>query len=474
MSITMIRKYALSIITIVIMIGFGYLDPIEPITPMGMKILGIFIGCIFGWLTVDVFWPSILGLTLLGFTGYMTVPEVFSSAFANTNTEMLLFMMLLGGLIKASGATEVLTLKLLSMKSMQGHPWRVALVLFIAAFFISVLCGGGVVAVIICWGLLSDISEQVGYKPGDKYPMLVSAALVFIASMGNHFLPFQGSVVSSKGYAAMELDFSSQYTTYSIIFTVIMVAVYMFLLRVIFRPDTTPLTREFKIEGNKTFSVEQKLILIIVAILFMALLIPSYLAPDNAVRVFLKSFGDHILVAIALAISSFILYRDKPLMTIQAMGQTGVSWSVFFMVMSAFTLSSALTSQNTGVVPFINATVAPFFEGKSQFFFVAVSIILAAIATNIINNAVVAAIFMPVCCNLSVTLGYAPEIVAILLIGASMVGVALPTGSPIGAMLFGYKDWVPGQNALIQGLFAAGLHALLLIVVGYPILSILY
>lgn len=474
MSASMIRKYVLSIITIVVMIGFGNLTPVEPITPMGMKILGIFIGCIFGWLTVDVFWPSILGLTLLGFSGYMTVPEVFSAAFANQNTEMLLFMMLLGGLIKASGATEVLTLKLLSLKAMQGHPWRVALVLFVAAFFISVLCGGGVVAVIICWGLLSDISKQVGYKPGDKYPMLVSAALVFIASMGNHFLPFQGAVVSSKGYAAMDLDFSSQYTTYSVIFTVVMVAVYMFLLRVVFRPDVTPLMREFKVEGNKTFSIEQKLILILVAILFMALLIPSYLAPENAVRIFLKSFGDHILVALTLAVASFILYRDKPLMTIQAMGQTGVSWNVFFMVMSAFTLSSALTSQDTGVVPFINATVAPFFEGKSQFFFVAVSIILASIATNIINNAVVAAIFMPVCCNLSVTLGYAPEIVAILLVGACMVGVALPTGSPIGAMLFGYKDWVPGQNALIQGVFAVTLHALLLIIIGFPILSILY
>lgn len=69
------KRYVLSIVTIIIMIGFGRLTPIEPITPMGMKILGVFIGCIFGWLTVDVFWPSILGLILLGFTGFGTIPE---------------------------------------------------------------------------------------------------------------------------------------------------------------------------------------------------------------------------------------------------------------------------------------------------------------------------------------------------------------------------------------------------------------
>lgn len=261
---------------------------------------------------------------------------------------MLLFMMILGGLIKASGATEVLTLKLLSMKSMQGHPWRVALVLFIASFIISCLCGGGVVAVIICWGLLYDISEQVGFKQGDKYPMLVACGIVFIGACGNHFFPFQGSVVTSMGFTGMQLDYNSQYTVFSLIFTVIMVTVYMLALRFVFRPDVSPLMREFEIKGEKTFTGEQKLVLIIVAVLFMCRLIPSYLGPQNPVRIFLKSFGDHILVAVALAIASFIIYRDKPLASIQAMMEAGCSWNVFFMVMAAFTLSGAVTSKDTG------------------------------------------------------------------------------------------------------------------------------
>lgn len=468
------KRYALSIVTIVIMLGFGHLTPLEPITPLGMKILGVFIGCIFGWLTVDVFWPSILGLILLGFSGYMTVPQVFSAAFGNQSTQMLLFMMILGGLIKASGATEVLTLKLLSMKSMQGHPWRIAFVLFIASFMISVLCGGAVVAVIICWGLLYDISEQVGFKSGDKYPMLVAVGIVFIGACGNHFLPFQGAVVTSMGMSGMELNYGSQYTLYSVFFTAAMIAVYMLALRFVFRPDVAPLLKEFEIKGNKTFSGEQKIVLSIVAVLFICLLIPGYMNPTNPVRIFLKSFGDHILVALALAAATFVIYRDKPLITIQAMMEAGCAWNVFFMVMAAFTLAGAVTSKDTGVVPFINATIAPFFADKGQFFLVAISIILASVLTNIINNAVVAAIVMPVCCNIAVSLGFSPEIIAVLLVGACMVGVALPTGSPIGAMMFGNKEWIPGQNALIQGLFAVAIHDVMLILVGYPILCLIY
>ncbi len=39
--------YILSLIGIAIMFGFGFLPPIAPITPLGMRVLGVFIGVIF-------------------------------------------------------------------------------------------------------------------------------------------------------------------------------------------------------------------------------------------------------------------------------------------------------------------------------------------------------------------------------------------------------------------------------------------
>ena len=263
MSTATIKKYINSAIAIIIMLGFGYLPAIEPITPLGMKILGVFIGCIYGWLTVDVFWPSVLGLTLLGFTGYMSVPQVFSTAFSNQTLLLMLFMMMLGGLITASGAADVLTLKLLSAKFTQGKPWTIALILFLASFAISALCGGAVAAVAICWSLLYKISEQVGYKPGDKYPMLVACGIVFIGACGNHILPFQGSVAMCMGFSPVPLEYSTQFTIFSIIFTIVMIAVYMAALKYIFRPDVTPMTKEFKLEGTTTFTGEQKIVLML-------------------------------------------------------------------------------------------------------------------------------------------------------------------------------------------------------------------
>ena len=46
---TALRYYAKILLIAVLMFGIGFLPPIGDITPYGMKILGIFIGCIVGW-----------------------------------------------------------------------------------------------------------------------------------------------------------------------------------------------------------------------------------------------------------------------------------------------------------------------------------------------------------------------------------------------------------------------------------------
>ena len=57
--------YINSVITVVLMLGIGFLPAPDPMTPMGMKVLGIFIGALYGWTTVNTVWPSILVLTMI-------------------------------------------------------------------------------------------------------------------------------------------------------------------------------------------------------------------------------------------------------------------------------------------------------------------------------------------------------------------------------------------------------------------------
>lgn len=56
------------------MLVFPMLSPIEPITEVGMAVLGVFIGMVYLWSTLDSIWPSLMGLMLVALAGY--VPEL--------------------------------------------------------------------------------------------------------------------------------------------------------------------------------------------------------------------------------------------------------------------------------------------------------------------------------------------------------------------------------------------------------------
>ena len=51
--------YVNLIIYILITFGIGFLQPFGEITELGMKCLGVFIGSIYGWLTLGLIFPSL-------------------------------------------------------------------------------------------------------------------------------------------------------------------------------------------------------------------------------------------------------------------------------------------------------------------------------------------------------------------------------------------------------------------------------
>ena len=75
--------YINSIIGVSIMLFFGYLPTFSTVTPMGMKILGIYIGLLYLWSTVDMVWPSLLGIIVTGFSGYKSVSGLLSAGWGD-------------------------------------------------------------------------------------------------------------------------------------------------------------------------------------------------------------------------------------------------------------------------------------------------------------------------------------------------------------------------------------------------------
>lgn len=58
------------VVFILITFGFGYLPPFAQISEVGMRVLGAFLGAVYGWLFIALDWPSLIALLALGISGY--------------------------------------------------------------------------------------------------------------------------------------------------------------------------------------------------------------------------------------------------------------------------------------------------------------------------------------------------------------------------------------------------------------------
>ena len=60
-------------ITLLLMFGFGLLPPFATLTPVGMRVLGIFIGVIYGFSTCEIIWLSLFAFLAFGLSGYTNI-----------------------------------------------------------------------------------------------------------------------------------------------------------------------------------------------------------------------------------------------------------------------------------------------------------------------------------------------------------------------------------------------------------------
>ena len=78
-SFSTVRAYLHVIVFFALTLGTGFLPP-PGITEMGMNILGVFLGLLYGWSFIGFAWPSMICLVALGFTGYAEPAAIIASA----------------------------------------------------------------------------------------------------------------------------------------------------------------------------------------------------------------------------------------------------------------------------------------------------------------------------------------------------------------------------------------------------------
>lgn len=95
-----------TLVFFLIMFGFGYLPAPEPLTPYGMKTLGIFFALLFGWCAIGMIWPSIVGILAMPLLGVLPLNDVFANGWGSSVMLLIFFMMMVAKNLEKAGIRD--------------------------------------------------------------------------------------------------------------------------------------------------------------------------------------------------------------------------------------------------------------------------------------------------------------------------------------------------------------------------------
>ena len=202
------KVYIHACIIVGIMILAHFIPAPAPITPLGVQIIGIFIGMIWGWCTCGMLWPSIIGIVMLGMTDYAASPEASFGMMLTHNTVISMFVaFIVLAYVNNSGLMNVIAQWLVTRKFAAGKPW-----LFMTFFFtmLMLIAGvfNGVILIIIAFNFILPVLKDMGYTKDDLLPTYMLLGIALFAGMGTVWPPFLPNSLFTRGILATALGLS--------------------------------------------------------------------------------------------------------------------------------------------------------------------------------------------------------------------------------------------------------------------------
>lgn len=472
--------YIHCLIGFLFMFGFGNLPPIAPITPLGMKVFGIFIGCIYMWSFLSSTWPSIIGMIALGISGYAPLKTVLLNSFGDTTTLLVLFAMILFGAIDQSGATKYVSRWFLTRKIINGRPVVFSFIMMYTAYVLSAL-GSTLPAILFMWAVLYNLLADVGYKKGDKYSTLMVIGVLFGAICGQAFKPFAGSplmmIASFEKVAGVQIDYLSM-MIFGFVMSTLAIILYSLLMKYIFKPDMSKIAdisvERFKEDKLQPMTLQQKIYMGSLFGFMILVVLPSILPKSIGFIKVLNQIGPHGVAMAFVAILCMVKLDDKPLLNFKEIVGRHVTWDVVLLVAMAMVISTALTADATGISPFLLQTLNPLLGNHSPMVLTAIMAIFCILITQVANNAVMGVLLMPIMYTFAMQNGTNPTAVAAIMVYTLHMAFITPAASPYAAVLFGNKDWLEGKDITKYGTIVMLSMLALYLVVGIPLANMLF
>ena len=437
--------YINSVIGVCIMLFFGYLPTFSTVTPMGMKILGIYIGLLYLWSTVDLIWPSLLGLVVTGFSGYNSVSGLLSAGWGDGTNVYIWLICLFAYFITKSGVSNNIVRGIMSLRIAKGRPWIVSFLFFTAAYAVGALVSM-TPACLIVWAFFQKFAKEMNYKKGDKYVSFMIVGIALAGLMGFTLFNFRvpGSILIGYIEAAGGYVSFVGYSVTAFIVGYGALIFYTILGKFVVRPDVERIKSGYKFEGGEKMSSYQKQLLGITIALIVVFIIQS-LFSTSVVGQFLTTLGTSGIVVVFLLVMGFIKRKDGSFFADLLDGtKNGVPWPVFYLLTIGMPLAFAMTDESLGIQPMLSGAFDKILGGgvSGLFVFVIFITFLSAFSTQFLLNQIPGMVIFPIASAYCATLNVNPGMLACMITICANSSIILPSANPIAGVMHGMSDWI--------------------------------
>jgi len=438
------------VIMIALAFGIGLLPPFGDITPMGMKVLGVFIGLIYGWIFIDFIITSMFGMMALGLTGYMGITAVFQAGIGDYTPVTMIFGFILAASLASIGLTDALTSWFLTRKVIEGKPMIVVgTILFVSFILGSVNFFAGLFLV---WEMMYSVASKVGYQKRSKEMAYLLVGVLFFASSGSYIFPWSSSAImfSASTTAALGITAIDPVQWY---FSVTVYGVGIFILWLalayIMKIDLSPFRKKelFDELRNMKWSARQKWGLGLMLFVVLFLTIPAFLPKTPLVQQW-NAIGLIGATVIMLCIGFVVKADGEYLFKDPAKIRAGdMKWDVWWMLAATMPLGAALRSEEAGVIKTIVGWVLNSIGDMHWLMFTIICAVLLGLITQIAHNLIIANVLFPPLVHVCINMGGDPILWFFVCFWALTAAYTTPAASGIGAIMHGNSEWIAPKQA---------------------------
>lgn len=471
-------KYYLKLaVYLLITFGVGFLPPVGAITPLGMKILGVFIGTIYGWIVFEMVWPSFFALCALSWIGYTSIGEGFASGLSYYMIPMMFACYIVVGVVVDSKAALFIAQWIISRKFTIGRPELIVLSVYIVAVVLG-LCSTGFAGIFIVWGFLYALADAMGFDKKTPWVQYVACTICPLIVQGGQCFPFYQGAIVYNGFFQNATKLPLDFVPFVVVNVGILLAltlVFFAILVFVIRPDFDSLRTDQdiygKYRGNK-MNWDQKWGIAILVAFVVLLTLPSVLPKEWAISGLLGKLEGVLGTSIVLAIvATWIRRKDGSTYYDMAKGSTKhISWPVMWMIVATIPLADAFQLEDAGIVKTIMGFLTPLLGDMNPFLFAICCMILVGLTTQVVHNIILAIVFIPIFCNMVIGMGGNPYLVYIFMFWALNLSFMTPAASMTAVIMHG-NEQCDVKYAYLYGFVILAVGMIVTVLIGGPLVG---